>query len=76
MALLEGEIIHRISSLVDSSRALSGALALALASTPHAELSTTAIDALADLAYKIHLNLDQLREIWAQMSDELPRARG
>ena len=46
MAMLEGEIIDRIRVLIDSLRALSGTLALALASTPRAELSASQIDAL------------------------------
>jgi hypothetical protein len=75
MARLEGEIIDRISSLVDSSRTLSGVLALALASTPHGEISASEIDALTDLSYKIHLNLDRLSEIWAQVSEKLTRGR-
>jgi len=66
MACLEGETIDRITALIESSRALSGVLALVLASTPPGELSASEIDALTDLSYKIHLNLDQLDEIWAQ----------
>ncbi len=75
MACLEGETIDRIVALIKSSRALSGVLALVLASTPPGELSASEIDALTDLSYKIHLNLDQLEEIWAQVSDELNRGR-
>ena len=75
MACLEGETIDRIVALIESSRALSGVLALVLASTPPGELSASEIDALTDLSYKIHLNLDQLEEIWAQVSDELNRGR-
>ena len=67
MACLEGETIDRITALIESSRALSGVLALVLASTPPGELSASEIDALTDLSYKIHLNLDQLDEIWAQV---------
>ena len=73
MACLEG--IDRIAPLIESLRALSGVLALVLASTPPGELSASEIDALTDLSYKIHLNLDQLSEIWAQVSDELTRGR-
>ena len=73
MACLEGEKIDRIAALIEESWALSGALALAPASTPGAELSAREMDALTDLSYKTHLNLDQLQEIWAQMSDELTR---
>ena len=63
-----GETIDRIAALIESSRALSGVLALVLASTPPGEqLSASEIDALTDLSYKIHLNLDQLDEIWAQV---------
>jgi hypothetical protein len=75
MACLEGETIDRIAALIESSRALSGVLALVLASTPPGELSASEIDALTDLSYKIHLNLDQLQEIWAQVSDELTKGR-
>ena len=75
MALLEGEIIDRIVALIESSQALSGVVALALASTPPGELSASEIDALVDLSYKIHLNLDQLEEIWAQVSDEQTKGR-
>ena len=75
MACLDGEIIDRIAALIESSRALSGVLALALASTPRGELSASEIDALTDLSYKIFLNFDQLEEIWAQVSQELTRGR-
>ena len=73
MACLEGETIDRIAALIESSRALSGVLALVLASTPPGELSASEMDAVTDLSYKIHVNLDQLQEIWAQVSDELTR---
>ena len=75
MACLEGETIDRIAALIESSRALSGVLALVLASTPPGELSASEIDALTDLSYNIRLNLDQLEEIWAQVSDELTKER-
>ena len=75
MACLEGETIDRIVALIESSRALSGVVALVLASTPPGELSASEIDALTDLSYKIHLHLNQLQEIWAQASDELTRGR-
>jgi hypothetical protein len=74
MACLEGETIDRIAALIESTRALSGVLALMLASTPPGELSASEIDALTDLSYKIRLNLDQLEEIWAMVS-ELTRGR-
>lgn len=61
--------INHITPLIVSSLALSSALVLALASTPHGELSASEIDALTDLSYKLHLSLDQLEEIWAQASD-------
>jgi hypothetical protein len=67
MACLEGETTDRITALIESSRALSGVLALVLASTPPGELSASEIDALTNLSYKIHLDLDQLDEIWAQV---------
>ena len=70
-----GETIDRISALIESSRALSGVLTLVLASTPPGELSASEIDSLTDLSYKIRLDLDQLQEIWAPVSDELTRAR-
>jgi len=73
MACLEGETIDRIAALIESSRALSGVLALVLASTPPGELSASEMDAATDLSYKIHVNLDQLQEIWAQVSDKLTR---
>ncbi len=72
---MEGETIDRIAALVESSRALSGVLALLLASTPPGEISASEIDALTDLSYKIRLNLDQLNEIWAQASEELNRGQ-
>lgn len=75
MAFLEEDIIDRIAALIDSSHALNGVLALALASTPRGEISASEIDALTDLAYEIYLNLDQLSEIWAQVSEELTRER-
>ena len=74
MACLEGETIDRIAALIESSRALSGVLTLVLASTPPGELSAIEIDALTDLSYKIHLNLDQLDEIWVQVGDEYRKA--
>ena len=70
MALLEGKIIDRTAALVESLHALSGVLALALASTPRGEISACQIDALTDLSYKIHVDLDQLKDIWAQPSEE------
>jgi len=70
MVCLEGKIVNRIGALVDSSHALSGALALLLASTPRGKISASEIDTLTDLSYKIRLNLNQLQEIWAQVSDE------
>ena len=72
---MEGETIDQIAALIKSTRALSGVLALVLASTPPGKLSASKIDALTDLSYNIHLNLDQLGEIWAQTTDELNRAR-
>ena len=69
MACLEGETIDRIAALIKSTRALSGVLALVLASTPPGELSASELDALTDLSYEIHLKLDQLQEIWAQVPD-------
>lgn len=73
MVCLEGETIDRIATLIESTRALSGVLALVLASTPPGELSANEMDALTDLSYEIHLNLDQLDEIWAQASDQLTK---
>ena len=70
---MEGETIDRIAALIESTRALSGVLALVLASTPPGELSASEMDALTDLSYNIRLNLDQLNDIWAQASDELTR---
>ena len=67
MTCLERETIDRITALIESSRALSGVLALVLASTPPGELSASEMDALTDLSYNIHLNLDQLNEIWVQV---------
>ena len=68
--------IDRIATLIESSLALSGVLALVLASTPRGELSASEMNALTDLSYyNIRLNLDQLNEIWAQVSDELNRGR-
>jgi hypothetical protein len=67
-ATMEGETIDRIAALIESTRALSGVLALVLASTPPGELSASEIDALTDLSYEIHLNLEQLNDIWAQVS--------
>ncbi|MFZ1885024.1 MAG: hypothetical protein WAU53_15855 [Rhodoplanes sp.] len=74
-ATMEGETIDRIAALIESTRALSGVLALVLASTPPGELSASEMDALTDLSYNIRLNLDQLNDIWAQVSDELNRGR-
>jgi len=74
-AIEDGICDGRIAALVESSRALSGVLALVLASTPPGEISASGIDALTDLSYKIRLNLDQLNEIWAQASEELNRGQ-
>ena len=73
MECLEGQTIDRIAALIESSRALSGVLALVLASTPAGELSASELDSLTDLSYEIHLKLNQLQEIWAQVSDEQTR---
>ena len=67
--------VNMIPPRAESLHALSGVLALALASTPRGEISACKIDALTDLSYKIHLNLDQLEEIWAQVSDEQTKGR-
>ncbi len=75
MACLEGEKFDQIAALIKSSSALSGVLALMLAGTPYREISASEIDALADLSYNIHLNLNQLKEIWAQVSDEQTKGR-
>ena len=75
MACLEGEKVDQIAALIESLRALSGVLALVLAGTPHTEISASEIDALTDLSYNIHLNLNQLKEIWAQVSDEQTKGR-
>jgi hypothetical protein len=74
-AMMEGETIDRIAALIESSRTLSSVLALVIASTPLGELSGSEIDALTDLSYKIHLDLDRLKEIWAQVSNELNRGQ-
>ncbi|MFO1100095.1 MAG: hypothetical protein U1E81_17950 [Xanthobacteraceae bacterium] len=68
MVCLEGEVIDRITALIESSRALSGVLALTLSSTPGGEVSASEMDALTELSYSIHLNLDQLEKIWDQAS--------
>jgi hypothetical protein len=74
-ATMEGETIDRIAALIESSRAQSGVLALVIAGTPLGELSASEIDALTDLSYKIHLDLDRLKEIWTQVSNELNRGQ-
>jgi len=33
------------------------------------------MDALTDLSYEIHFNLDRLQKLWAQVSDEPTKAR-
>ena len=73
--MLEKEIIDRIAALIETSHALSGVLALALASTPREEISASEIDALADLSYKIHVDLDHLEKIWAQVSEDRTKGR-
>lgn len=73
MACLEGEVTEQIAVLIESLRALSGVLALVLASTPPEELSANELDALTDLSYEIHLKLGQLEEIWAQVRNEQTR---
>jgi hypothetical protein len=75
MDCLERTKINHITTLIELSQALSSALVLALASTPHGELSASGMDALTDLSYKLHLSLDQLEEIWAQASDGWPKGR-
>jgi len=75
IARLEGEKFDQMAALIESSRALSGALALMLAGTPHMEISASELDAFTDLSYQIHLNLSQLEEIWTQVANELTRER-
>jgi hypothetical protein len=70
---MEGKTIKRVAALIESSSALSGVLALLIASIPPGELSASDMDALTDLSYKIHHDLDQLEKIWTQVSDELTR---
>ena len=75
MALLEEEIIERTAALVESLYALSGVLALALASTPRGEISACEIDALTDLSYKIHLNLSGRKYPTSQQRVQLESGR-
>lgn len=59
---MKEETIDPIAALIESTWALSGRLALVLASTPPGEISANEMDAFTELSYEIHLNLDQLQK--------------
>jgi hypothetical protein len=71
MACVDDEKLGRLASLVDSSYALSSVLALAVASSPPGELSPDQMDVLTVLSYKILVDIAELRETLAQVSDKL-----
>ena len=71
MACVDDEKLRRLASLVDSSYVLSSVLALAVASSPPGELSPDQMDVLTVLSYKILVDIAELRETLAQVSDNL-----
>ena len=65
---LEVEAAHSLLSqtaiLLDESRALSYALVMLLAHTPHQKLSSEEIDALCQLAYELLAKLTKTSEVF------------
>jgi hypothetical protein len=71
----EGNAAHSLLSqaavLLDESRALSYALAMALAHTPRAELSREEIDGLCQLAYELVNKITKTQEVFQEMRQKL-----
>jgi hypothetical protein len=71
----EGNAAHSLLSqatvLLDESRALSYALAMALAQTPREELSREEIDALCQLAYELQNKITKTQEVFQEAQQKL-----
>jgi len=70
-SLTYSELLSRATLLLDESRALSYALAMALARTPRAELSREEIDALCQLAYELQNKLNKTHEVFQEAQQKL-----
>ena len=64
-------LLSQAALLLDESRALSYAVALALAQTPREELSRDEIDALCQLAYELQNKITKTQEVFQEARQKL-----
>ena len=64
-------LLSQAALLLDESRALSYAVAMALARTPRAELSREEIDGLCQLAYELLNKLTKTHEVFQEAQQKL-----
>jgi hypothetical protein len=64
-------LLSQATVLLDESRALSYALAMALAQTPREELSREEIDALCQLAYELQNKITKTQEVFQEAQQKL-----
>jgi hypothetical protein len=64
-------LLSQAATLLDESRALSYAVAMALAQTPRQELSRDEIDALCQLAYELQNKLTKTQEVFQEARQKL-----
>jgi hypothetical protein len=64
-------LLSQAALLLDESRALSYAVAMALARTPREELSRDEIDALCQLAYELQNKLTKTQEVFQEAQQKL-----
>jgi len=64
-------LLSQTALLLDESRALSYAVALALAQTPREELSRDEIDALCQLSYELQNKLTKTQEVFQEARQKL-----
>jgi hypothetical protein len=64
-------LLSQAALLLDESRALSYAVAMALARTPRKELSRDEIDALCQLAYELQNKLTKTQEVFQEARQKL-----
>jgi hypothetical protein len=64
-------LLSQAALLFDEARALSYAVAMALAQTPREELSRDEIDALCQLAYELQNKLTKTQEVFQEARQKL-----
>jgi hypothetical protein len=64
-------LLSQATLLLDESRALSYAVAMALAQTPREELSREEIDGLCQLAYELQNKLTKTQEVFQEARQKL-----